>query len=133
MNKKRKLGIYLLVSPFALLIISFVLTLLANFVFKVPSTTAGEVSFNIVNIILGITALISVIGIILFPILAIIGIVLIVKNKDEEQVQTPTIETTPQVNNIPMPTESTPVVQQQVTPAVQQQVTPPVNNPPVNI
>lgn len=116
MNKKRKLGIYLLVSPFALLIISFVLSLLANFVFKVPSTTSGEVTFNIVNIILGIKSLISVIGIILFPILAIIGIVLIVKNKDEEQVQTQTIETTPQVNNNPIPIENTPPVQQQVVP-----------------
>jgi len=121
MNKKRKVGIYLLVSPFALLLLSFVLTFLANFVFKAPSTTSGEVTFNIVNIILAITSLISVIGIFLFPVLAIVGIILIVKNKDEKTVETPIMESTPQVNNNPIPMES--------TPSVQQQVTPPVNNP----
>jgi hypothetical protein len=109
MNKKRKLGIYLLISPFALLIISFVLTLLANFVISTPSTTSESVTFNIVNIVLAITSLISVVGIILFPILAIIGIVLIVKNKDEKPVEPTVIATNPEVSTSPIPTPTPPV------------------------
>lgn len=108
MNKKKKLGIYLLVSPFALLIISFLLTLLVNFVFKAPSTTTGEATINILNIIVAITSVISIIGIIIFPILATIGIILIVKNKDESPVEPTIMATNPQVttNPIPTPTET---------------------------
>ena len=126
MNKKRKTGIFLIVSPFALLIISFTLTFLANFVFSTPSTTSGDVTFNIVNIVLAITSLISVIGIILFPILAVIGIVLIVKNKDEEPIEPTTIVINPQVGTNPIPTQPTPL---QSTPQVQQTGSIPASNP----
>ncbi len=84
MNKKRKLGIILIIIPIALFLLSFILTLLSNFVFHTPTINIANGSVNIVNIILMLLSLISMIS---FPILVTIGIIMIVKNKDSEVVE----------------------------------------------
>lgn len=87
MNKKQKIGIALIVGPFLLLFIAFILTLLSGLLIQGP---------NLVNVIPLIMGLLGVIGIIFYPILAIVGVLLIVKNKEPKTEPT---EEIPTVNN----------------------------------